>query len=84
MEKGYNSDVDIAGTSYHVQTEDWGKANPYLVSRVYCNGAILRSVKTHYEQVIPQQVGVNSKNIQIAMNLQHKKVIELLREGKLT
>jgi hypothetical protein len=44
MVKGFNSDLVIRGKNYHVQTEDWGNANPFLVSRVFSNGAVLKNL----------------------------------------
>ena len=28
LHKGHNSDITVKGVAYHVQTEDWGEANP--------------------------------------------------------
>jgi hypothetical protein len=52
MQKGFNSDVAFRGTNYHVQSEDWGLENPFLVSRVFLNGAIVKNIKTSYSEVL--------------------------------
>lgn len=52
MEKGFNSDVSLDGVLYHVQTEDWGFENPWLVTRVFRSGAVIGSVKTPYSEVL--------------------------------
>lgn len=83
MEKGFNSDISWLGTEYHVQTEDWGTANPYLVSRVFNNGAVVKSIKTSYGEVLPKGLATESKTIRLAMKIQHQEILDLLLSGKL-
>ncbi|MGE4130095.1 MAG: hypothetical protein AB7F86_00570 [Bdellovibrionales bacterium] len=83
MEKGFNSDVSVLGTVYHVQTEDWGINNPYLVSRVFRNGAVVKSIKTSYTEVLPESPAVGSTAIRLAMKIQHQQILDLLVSGKL-
>lgn len=83
MEKGFNSDVAWLGAQYHVQTEDWGFANPYFVSRVFHNGAVLKSVKTSYDEVLPQGSSSDVKTIRLAMKIQHQQILDLLLSGQL-
>lgn len=83
MVKGFNSDIVLQGNSYHVQTEDWGNKNPYLVSRVYQNGAVVKSIKTAYHEVLPPEYFRDQKTIQLAMQLQHEQILDLLLSGKL-
>jgi hypothetical protein len=75
--------VAYLGTEYHVQTEDWGEANPYLVSRVYTNGAVIKSIKTAYKEVLPSQQSRQPSNIRLAMRIQHQKILDLLLSGRL-
>lgn len=83
MEKGFNSDVSFLGTQYHVQTEDWGNQNPFLVSRVFCNGAVVKSIKTSYEEVLPNGPAMEAKAIRLAMKIQHQQILDLLLSGQL-
>lgn len=83
VEKGYNSDVSWLGSQYHVQTEDWGFDNPYLVSRVFKNGAVVKSIKTAYHEVLPRGPSAESKAIRLAMKIQHQEILDLLLSGKL-
>lgn len=83
MEKGYNSDVRWAGGEYHVQTEDWGYENPFLVSRVFRNGAVVKSIKTAYGDVLPRGPATQAKAIRLAMKIQHQQILDLLLSGKL-
>lgn len=83
MEKGFNSDVRWLGTEYHVQTEDWGMGNQFLVSRVFHNGAVVKSVKTSYSEVLPFGARTEAKTIRLAMKAQHQQILDLLLSGKL-
>lgn len=68
LEKGFNSDVIFRGMNFHVQTEDWGFNNPYLVSRIYQNGAVIKSVKTPYSEVL----GFGSSGIEAGLGAWHR------------
>lgn len=83
VEKGFNSDVVISGVSYHVQTEDWGRQNPYFVSRVFCNGAVVKSVKTAYSSVLPKWPKTEVEAIRYALRCQHEQILDLLVSGHL-
>lgn len=83
VEKGYNSDISVDGIQYHIQTEDWGVANPYLVSRVYRSGAVIKSVKTSYEEVLPQGLKSDARTIRMALKIQHEEILDLLVSGVL-
>ena len=86
MEKGFNSDLPIGGSgeSYHVQTEDWGFENPYLVTRVYRSGAVIESIKTPYSDVLRNRNAfvllrnktAMSEALQDAMRDQHRRIVE--------
>lgn len=81
--KGFNSDVEFDGRTYHVQTEDWGQRNPFLVSRVFLHGAVLRTLKTSYTDVLPEALAKDKQALHLAMELQHQKILDLLLSGKL-
>lgn len=83
MEKGFNSDLTVGSEMYHVQTEDWGFDNPYLVTRVFRSGAVIESVKTPYSDVLRNRnvflllrnrVAM-SEALQEAMRNQHEKTV---------
>ena len=83
MEKGFNSDIQVSGVRYHVQTEDWGLENPFLVSRVFKDGAVLKSVKTSYSEVLPKGPRSGAQAIRLAMRVQHQQILDLLVSGHL-
>lgn len=83
LEKGFNSDLEVKGRHVHLQTEDWGYENPYLVSRIFSQGAVVRSIKTSYEEVLPRGLYSESQDIRLAMRVQHESILDLLVTGKL-
>jgi hypothetical protein len=87
MQKGFNSDIVFRGLNFHVQTEDWGLENPYLVSRVYQDGAVIKSVKTPYSEVLGfgriHRHSVDPNTIREALRDQHEKILDLLLSGQL-
>jgi hypothetical protein len=82
MEKGYNSDLKLKGLSYHIQTEDWGPDNPFLVSKIFRNGAVIKSFKTPYERFMPQGFPISRPIVREALKKQHSKVLDLLVSGQ--
>lgn len=85
MEKGYNSDIRILGDLYHVQTEDWGPDLKVLITRVFKNGAVIKSFKTPYQQVLldSSTTANNRPRLREALRHQHKKILDLLQSGQI-
>lgn len=87
VEKGFNSDVIYRGLDFHVQSEDWGEGNPYLVSRVYQNGAVIKSIKRSYAEVLGAasflRPRIDSQAIRLALREQHQKILDQLLSGQL-
>lgn len=81
MQKGFNSDITVRGQKYHVQTEDWGTQNPYLVSRIFCNGAVLKTIKTPYDTVLRLGSAQSQEAIKLALRRQHSTIIDTLMGG---
>lgn len=82
MLKGYNSDVMVRGSTYHVQSEDWGKSNPFLVSRVFHNGAVVKSVKTPYESIALDVRRLDPSRVEWALRKQHEEILDLVVSGQ--
>jgi len=83
MQKGYNSDIQVKGQAYHVQTEDWGLQNPFLVSRIFKNGAVLKTIKTSHDDALRNGSIRTRDAIQIALKTQHNLVLEQLLTGQI-
>lgn len=81
MQKGFNSDITVRGQKYHIQTEDWGQQNPYLVSRIFCNGAVLKTIKTPYETVAKTESIHWEEAVKTALRKQHSNIIDKLMAG---
>lgn len=78
---GYNTDINFEGTTYHVQTEDKGRANPNIESLIYARGEILYSKRTAYDDLVLQDA--NDKEVANLMDRQHRTMVEAIRRGKL-
>lgn len=83
MQKGYNSDIQVRGQSYHVQTEDWGEQNPFLVSRIFKNGAVLKTIKNSRQEALLRGSTNASEAIQNALKKQHHFVLDQLMAGEI-
>lgn len=81
MFRGFNSDLIIKGKTYHVQTEDWGTENPFIVTKIFNNGAVVKTIKTPYESLTKTKT-LSLETVQKALDFQHQQVIEALRLNK--
>ncbi|MGE0632787.1 MAG: hypothetical protein AB7O96_10280 [Pseudobdellovibrionaceae bacterium] len=78
-----NSDISVQGIGFHVQTEDWGHANPFIVSRVFKNGAVVKSIKTSYMEALKSGPRSDREAIQLAIHHQHSQILDLVLSGQL-
>ena len=83
MQKGFNSDIPYRGSTYHVQTEDWGVENPYIVSQIFRSGAVIKSIKIAYTKVLPRGQQSAAEEIHLALATQHQSILDLLVSGQL-
>jgi hypothetical protein len=76
---GANTNVRHRGVTFHVQTEDSGRANPHVISHLYHQGTILASEKTDYAE----QVGASDVEqvVRGLIETQHKSMLRRLRAG---
>jgi hypothetical protein len=81
MVKGFNSDFQISGKHYHLQSEDWGNQNPFLVTRLYCQGAVVKTIKRSYVEVFGT-VRIASDVVKIALKHQHEELAKELVLGR--
>ena len=79
---GFNTDIEHAGVTYHVQTEDKGRANPFVESLVCARGEILYSRRTSYQGLVDQKV--DRKALASLLERQHRSIVEAIRRGRLT
>ena len=83
MQKGFNSDVNYKGSTYHVQTEDWGIKNPFIVSRVFKNGAVVVTLKKTYSEIPEIADKKGDLVIKQALRRQHGDIVDQLVSGRL-
>ena len=83
MQKGHNSDIQARGKNYHVQTEDWGQEKAFIVTRVFCNGAVIKTIKTSYIDALRSGPVNNATALQLALRQQHNRILDQLVAGQL-
>lgn len=81
MITGFNTDIKVKNTVFHVQTEDRGRQAPRIETIVYHKGAILENRRISYEDV------VNCKDllpdvVRTLMEEQHAQTIEEVKAGQ--
>ncbi len=80
MVVGFNHNVRYRGEVFHVQTEDSGLANPYIMTLLYLGGTIISSKKTSYDDIIKME---NLEQvIEELMKEQHKGMLLRLKAGE--
>jgi hypothetical protein len=77
---GFNTDIEHAGTIYHVQTEDKGLESPIILSLVYVGGAILASKRTPYHDLIA--AGFDDALLNERLQRQHKLICAAISAGR--
>jgi hypothetical protein len=80
MITGYNTDVRHREVVFHVQTEDKGRANPFIESLIYVGGQVLASKRAGYAELLAE--GKEEKDIVALMDHQHRTMIAAIRHGK--
>jgi hypothetical protein len=55
MITGCNTNVRHGGRTFHVQTEDSGRAHPHIISHVYHGGTIIASEKSEYGDLVDSE-----------------------------
>jgi len=79
---GFNTNVRLGDTLYHVQTEDRGAGHPFIDTTVYAQGRVLHRRTTSYQDLL-DLAGANEAALQQRVKQQHRSVIEELRSGAL-
>jgi hypothetical protein len=79
---GYNTNVTVAGTAYHVQTEDRGVTNALIDTTVYCRGRVLHRRTNNYFDLLPLDADREGA-LKVRLDEQHRAVLEQIRTGAL-
>ncbi len=80
MVVGFNHNIRYRGEIFHVQTEDGGVKNPFIVTLLYRGGSIIASKKTGYSDII--KIEMLEKVVEELMQEQHKEMLRRLKAGE--
>ena len=84
MNFGFNSNVIVGATTYHVQTEDRGPSHPFLDTVVYLAGRVVYKRSTSYKDFATAwKPEIQAQMLQGLLSQQHREVIEELEGGTL-
>lgn len=82
MNLGHNSNVQVNGTAYHVQTEDRGADHPFIDTTVYSGGRVVHRRTASYADLLKTD-GDLQLFLQKRVEDQHRAVIDEIRAGSL-
>jgi isopentenyl phosphate kinase len=77
---GYNQNVTYKGVTFHVQTEDNGVKNPYIITHVFISGNIIATKKTSYMDIV--KIENLEKILRELMEEQQKEMVQKILNGE--
>ena len=77
---GLNTNVTCNGIGYHIQTEDLGRANPYVLTLVFRGGAIVAREKVNYRELLGERPG--DAQLKALMDQQHARISKQVIAGE--
>src|SRR5574341_931536 len=80
MIPGLNNNVSYAGIEYHIQTEDLGRKNPYILSLGFRAGAIVAREKVNYRDALGDKAP--EAEIRTCMDQQHHRIMRQVMAGQ--
>ncbi len=83
LEKGFNSNINVHNKKFHIQTEDWGFKNPYIVTRIFQRGSVVKSIKTSYKTAWLNKPSHYQQAIRLAIREQHQKILDQVLSGNI-
>ena len=82
MPFGHNSNVTVAGDTYHVQTEERGAAHALIDTTVYLRGRVLHRLTDSFSDLLPLNAD-REQALKLRVDTQHRSVVDQIRSGKL-
>ena len=82
MAFGHNSNVSVAGATYHVQTEERGPAQALIDTTVYFRGHVLHRRTNSFLDLLPLNP-TREEALKLRVEEQHRGIIEEIRSGSL-
>lgn len=80
---GFNTDLRVGNTVYHVQTEDRGPGNPVIDTTIYHKGRILHRRASSYREFL-ESPEFSKQVLRERLEAQHRAVLEELQSGALS
>jgi len=82
MQFGHNTNVTVAGTTFHVQTEEGASAHALIDTTVYFHGRVLHRLTNNYFDLLPLNPD-RERTLRLRVEKQHRSIVEEIRSGKL-
>ena len=82
MPFGHNSNVTVAGDTYHVQTEERGASHALIDTTVYLRGRVLHRRTNSFKDLLPLNAD-REQALKLRVDTQHRSVVDEIRSGKL-
>jgi hypothetical protein len=82
MSTGFNSNVEVGGAVYHVQTEDRGLNHPFVDTVVLSGGQVVYRRSVGYKDLLGD-AGLNESVLGARIEQQHREILEGVRAGLL-
>ncbi len=79
---GFNTDVKVGDTVFHVQTEDRGVTHPILDTTIYVRGRVLAKRGTSYQDFLASP-DFSEAALHAMLEDQHRRILEEVRAGTL-
>jgi len=84
MSTGFNSNVDVGGAVYHVQTEDRGLQHPFVDTVVLSGGRVVYRRSVGYQDLLTGDAdAVDEAALGMRIGQQHREILEGVRDGSL-
>ena len=82
MSTGFNSNVELRGAVYHVQTEDRGLQHPFVDTVVLSGGRVVYRRSVAYQDLLAEGA-VDEAVLATRIDQQHREILEGVRDGSL-
>jgi len=82
MKLGFNSNVEVGGVVYHVQTEDRGLNHPFVDTVVLAGGRVVHRRSASYQDLLRGEA-LDQAALGDRVDQQHREVVDGLRSGLL-
>jgi hypothetical protein len=79
---GHNTNVQVEGITYHVQTEDRGVNHAVIDTTVHCRGRVMHRRTKDYLDLLPLDT-TREQELRVRLDEQHRAVIAEMHSGAL-